>query len=366
MIFNIDIFSPFNIFILLGFFAAILMSAGFLLRPLHFRNILLSIFLLLFGYIMFYLSMIYTNAIYEYPHILLTNLPCMLVLGPVLLFYTLSITEDKKSLTLKNCIHFVPMFIILALLFSSYSLPAQEKIDILYKSMHVKTNIFYSTIEVFVISHMTVYFFASINRIRKAMKTRDTLNKKIKIFIILLCACIIVSIFSFIYINVSNEAIVLKIINVIISTVILGIFYLTQRYPYLLLYGIVPVRNRSYTKSQLSKVNIENLKTHLVTLMNEEKIYCDEDLTLPRLSGALEITPHQLSQFLNQHYDKNFNNFINEYRIAEAKEQLINEPERGLVSIAYSVGFNSYSAFASAFKKETGLAPAEFRKNKLL
>ena len=93
--------------------------------------------------------------------------------------------------------------------------------------------------------------------------------------------------------------------------------------------------------------------------MEEERLYCDEDLSLPRLSEVLEVTSHQLSQFLNEHHNINFNNYINNYRINDAKKMLIGEPKRSTLSIAYAVGFNSYSVFYTAFKKETLLSPAQ-------
>jgi len=359
----IDVFCPFNAVILLAFFSAMLMAVGFVIRPLHFKNVLLSVFMIIMAYILFYLNIIYSKKIYDYPHLLLTNLPCLLVMGPVLYFYTLSIINDKESLQIRDSIHFLPVLIIVAVLFPSYILPAQTKSRMLYESSFVKPNVFYIIIEGIVIFHMMIYILFSIYKINKPLKIKDPMSDKIKLFIVPLGACVIVSIFAIFYNTVHTEVTVLKLINFIIAMVVLGIYFLSHRYPYLMLYGIVPVRNKTYMKSHLSKLNISNLKNQLVTLMKEEKMYCDEDLTLTRLSSALEITPHQLSQFLNQHFDKNFNNFINEYRINEAKEFLVREPERGLVSIAFAVGFNSYSAFASAFKKETNLAPAEYRKN---
>jgi len=97
-------------------------------------------------------------------------------------------------------------------------------------------------------------------------------------------------------------------------------------------------------------------------IMEEEKFFCDEDLSLSRLSEALGLTRNQLSQFLNTHYKKNFNNYINAYRIEEAKKIIVEEPARQILSIALAVGFNSYSSFHSTFKKMTGHSPADFRK----
>ena len=96
--------------------------------------------------------------------------------------------------------------------------------------------------------------------------------------------------------------------------------------------------------------------------MEEEKLFCDEDLTLGRLSDALGLTKNQLSQFLNKYHEKNFNNFVNGYRIDEAKKILLEEPKRQIISIAFAVGFNSYSAFHSTFKKMTGITPASYRR----
>ena len=78
--------------------------------------------------------------------------------------------------------------------------------------------------------------------------------------------------------------------------------------------------------------------------------------------GVKVITEAQLSQFLNQHYNKNFNSYINGFRIDDAKKLLVNEADRNTLSIALAVGFNSYSAFHSAFRKTTGISPAEYRK----
>ena len=79
--------------------------------------------------------------------------------------------------------------------------------------------------------------------------------------------------------------------------------------------------------------------------MNDEKIFADEELTLPSLADELGISAHQLSEILNREIKKNFNTFINEYRVKEAKELLVDEPGRSILSVGIAAGFviTSYS-----------------------
>lgn len=95
--------------------------------------------------------------------------------------------------------------------------------------------------------------------------------------------------------------------------------------------------------------------------MAKEKMYADEDLTLGTLASCVHLTAHQLSEFLNERLGKNFNQFVNEYRVAEARRMLLAEMDRTTLSIAYAVGFNSRSAFYRAFHKLTGQSPGKFR-----
>jgi len=115
-------------------------------------------------------------------------------------------------------------------------------------------------------------------------------------------------------------------------------------------------------KSALKNIDTDEIMNRIKKLVEEDKIYTMEDLTLTITAGALCITRHQLSEFLNEKMNVNFNTFINRYRIDEAKKMLLNEPDQSVISIAYSVGFNSVSPFYSAFLKFTDMSPAKFRK----
>ena len=103
-------------------------------------------------------------------------------------------------------------------------------------------------------------------------------------------------------------------------------------------------------------------KARLINLMQSERIFLDNELSLPQLAKAMEISTHDLSYLLNKGFDKSFFQFINAYRVAEAKQLMLSDKYNHLniLGIAYSAGFNSKTTFNTAFKKETGVSPVQF------
>ncbi|HEY3026570.1 MAG TPA: helix-turn-helix domain-containing protein, partial [Pyrinomonadaceae bacterium] len=101
----------------------------------------------------------------------------------------------------------------------------------------------------------------------------------------------------------------------------------------------------------------------LLDLMEKERPYTDGDLTLQKLAKTLAISPHHLSQMINEQLNQNFFDFINLYRIEEAKRMLVDPTRKhySILAISEAVGFNSKSAFNAAFKKHTHMTPSEFR-----
>lgn len=119
-------------------------------------------------------------------------------------------------------------------------------------------------------------------------------------------------------------------------------------------------KREKYQISHINGVDLEEVGRKLTGLMEEERVFCDEDLTLSRLAEMVDLTSHQLSEYLNRHLNRNFYHYLNHYRINEAKS-LLKEHERSVLDIALGVGFNSKSAFYRAFKDETGMTPKRFR-----
>ncbi|HOP63671.1 MAG TPA: helix-turn-helix domain-containing protein [Spirochaetota bacterium] len=142
------------------------------------------------------------------------------------------------------------------------------------------------------------------------------------------------------------------------------VYLVTQRHPDYHRLLRSETRKAHYEKSRIAGLDVEKIYIRLQELMRDEKIFADEELTLRDLASELGISQHQLSQILNEKLKKNFNTFVNEYRVEEAKKMLIDEPARSILSIGIAVGFNSNTAFSTVFSKITGTTPSQFRKNR--
>jgi len=101
----------------------------------------------------------------------------------------------------------------------------------------------------------------------------------------------------------------------------------------------------------------------LHTIMEEEKPYRDPNMSISKLAKRLGVSKEHISQIINQKFYMNFNQYLNKYRIEEAKERLKDPKENQYVvlKIAHDVGFNSKSTFNTAFKKFTGISPRQYR-----
>ena len=122
-------------------------------------------------------------------------------------------------------------------------------------------------------------------------------------------------------------------------------------------------KNEKYHTSPLTAEEKQQYLKTLLRLMEEEKPYLDNTLKLNSLAGLLQVTPHRLSEILNDVVGKKFYDFVNEYRVQAAKDML--EHPRGrakkLLAIAFEAGFNSKTSFNRVFKELTGMSPSAYR-----
>jgi AraC-like DNA-binding protein len=118
-------------------------------------------------------------------------------------------------------------------------------------------------------------------------------------------------------------------------------------------------QNSAYTDHQIGKC-FEGL----LTLLENDPVYKDPAVTLPKVADLLSVTPNLLSETINKRNKQSFPDYINSLRIRDARVLLSDAANNNLkiAAIAYETGFNSISVFNAAFKKHSGVTPSAYRK----
>lgn len=122
-----------------------------------------------------------------------------------------------------------------------------------------------------------------------------------------------------------------------------------------------------YAKSGLTEEQFIKHKQRVDIIMRQQQEYLSPELTLPKLAEQVGCSVNHLSQVINSGFGTSFFDYLNRYRIDHARELLTNldGQSNAILQIAFTVGFNSNSAFYTAFKKYVGVTPAQYRQKQL-
>tara|TARA_R110002096_G_scaffold169810_9_gene341650 strand:- start:168 stop:1232 length:1065 start_codon:yes stop_codon:yes gene_type:complete len=130
-----------------------------------------------------------------------------------------------------------------------------------------------------------------------------------------------------------------------------------------------PNPDRKLPKKQLPADVTERHDLEQITkAVAEDKTYLEAGLTIAALSEKVGLPEHRLRRLINRHLGyRNFSDFLNYYRISEAKERLaiVENRNQQILVIAMDLGYGSLGPFNRAFKERTGLTPSEYRKKAL-
>ena len=120
-------------------------------------------------------------------------------------------------------------------------------------------------------------------------------------------------------------------------------------------------------KEETNNPKLGELVRKIKTVMEEEKLYQEPELTLQHIANKLQFPTYQVSQAINDGLKKSFYDLINGYRVDEAKLLLLNPKNRNytILSVGFEAGFNSKTTFNTVFKKFTGQTPTQFREMQL-
>lgn len=118
---------------------------------------------------------------------------------------------------------------------------------------------------------------------------------------------------------------------------------------------------RKYAKSALDEASATSIFDALETLMRDGEPWCDPELDLTGLANRLALSPHYLSQAINSRANCNFYDYVNRYRVLAVQRALAQTDAGSILDLAFAAGFNSKSAFYTAFKRHAGLTPRAYQ-----
>jgi AraC-like DNA-binding protein len=129
------------------------------------------------------------------------------------------------------------------------------------------------------------------------------------------------------------------------------------------------IRPEKEKKREPENDSNSQIASKIQKLLTEEKIYRTEGLTIGQLAETMNEQEYRVRRTINGQLGfRNFNDFLNQYRVQEACT-ILQDPQKfnlTILEIAYSLGYKSIGPFNKAFKDQTGLTPTVFRKQKLL
>jgi AraC-like DNA-binding protein len=315
---------------------------------------------------------------YTYPHLLGIGIPLPLVHGPLLFLYTGALISYFPKWKNIFYLHFLPLVIFYLHYFTFFISTGQQKLEF-FKQMAVKPDTFflfvYPSLILSGFSYILLTFLLFRKHRRNILNNLSNSNDKnnlhwLRNLLIGLLIIWLVIFFSNLLVGypLADTAIYL---STTIFVAFIGIFGLRQGNIFMNLpNGTLPPESMSedqprYSKSGLKEERAAEIKHSLIKLMEDKKLFLDENISLPQLAEMLNIHPNYLSQVINEKFQKNFYDFINSYRVEEFKRLIASgrDKNKTFFALALDCGFNSKASFNNSFKRITSITPSEFAKS---
>lgn len=317
------------------------------------------------------LVLIFINALHAliYEYFLLhieyakITLPYGLAYGPLFYFIILGLQESKIKFYI-YLTHLIP-FLIFVVLHVVFLL--NDSFRVTYTNLYIK--FLYSTIPL----SFVIYVIASIVQKQKFAHLDSFIEIKEFLITIRLLLLFIAIFFYVVQSTGGKELGVARLIvysNMLGSVIYIFIYILRKRRKNIIFSTqIVPnlkqySAENKYTKVKISKIQLDEYEEKLYRLMTKSDVFLNTDLSLTSLSKELKIPKYHLTQLFSLRIGKNFNQFINCYRINFACDLLSQNKGIKIEEIIYQCGFNSKSSFNRHFKAIVGITPSEYYSEK--
>lgn len=341
---------------------------------------LLSILFLAQGFTIFLSFMEFYNRSnnYPFPAFISTSTPLIFLHGPLLWFYIKSLTSQRFRFQPVYLLHFLPFtLVILAMLFSIFLLPAEQKMEI-DRNLTFQKDLLYPAVLVSVALFTQGYFvwgLLLLKRYRKKIKAyfsklEDVDLQWLRFFLFLSVGIYafnsLMYIFDYAFGLLPYGSMQLTaFVAASVFILVLGFYGLRQGNVFVtrnVKFDLEKASDEAFSSDKL-ETGEEQFIRRLLDFMKDEKPYLDPELTIARLADLLGTGPERLSAILNGRLNKNFFDFVNHYRVEEYKKQVLDpsNSKLSLLGIAWDCGFNSKATFNRVFKQLTGKTPGEYR-----
>lgn len=358
------------------FFAIIVLNK----RNKHTADNILGIWLASLTLALLFTFLIYREGSYT-NNVLLSALVGLLSSQPVWFYlYTCSLTEKPKTFKIKELLHFTPAIVSILFFIPLFKLDTIQIEGIYNRTEAIPKLTVYGGLPL--LGLINIYILLSLIRIRKHKKELKylfsfekevDLNWLIRLtysfIVIILFGLLMFGLFSFTELYnglVFDYLFGLSYVGFVFT---LGYFGYKQgrifSHTTIVLEGNTKIDHRINKVSRPINSAQENAKlaTQLNTYIKDQKPWLNQKLSLYDLASELGMTSHQLSALLNDYLKTTFYDFINHFRVEEAKKRLKSNNNRlTILAIALESGFNSKASFNRVFKIKTGSTPSEYLK----
>ncbi|MFD2561575.1 helix-turn-helix domain-containing protein [Aquimarina rubra] len=332
-------------------------------------NFLIGCFLLLHSLFILRVSILITNYEFYLPHLLYASASFSFLYGPLIFFYFKRVYQQHRFNKI-DILHLLPTLVFIAFMMPIYLLSSTEKLHMIIHNERPYANL----IMMAKLISLTIYGILIIFMYLKKEDFNNNIARLEKnwirnLIIFYSLSTLFYAIYAFIFKQYEMGSSLFNLQIFIMTLLVLYISYNT-------FFNLALVRDKNiriltnteksdsfkYSSSSLTSELSVELKDKLIVLMNQEKIYRDNDITLQKLADRLNTNRHNTSQIINEHFGLNFFDLINSYRINEAMSILKKDKSKGvnIIDVAYEVGFNNKVTFNKSFKKYNHITPSEY------
>ena len=335
------------------------------------NNILLGVLFILISWNIGDLTLRMNDVVLQWEFLQVVDDGFFLLYGPIIYLYTRGVIFKDFKLSARSLLHLTPFLLFTLLVLTSEKVRPVTSEEIMDNDFswqfYLGSGLLYMHFFIYLgLAYRLVRHYRQVIRNKYSQIDQinlDWLSFSLNTFGLLTIVSLIHN-----FVTLSQERSVFLITLVLL---LFFIFYFVNRVVLKALRqpeifaGIAQSEVIKYQGSTLTAAQVEEHKEKLLALIHQERPYLNPEISLAELSEKLSLSSKHLSQVINQSFDKSFFDFINSFRVQEVQRILKESEDEKLTVLEamYEAGFNSKSSFNTAFKKDTGQTPTEFRKS---